>query len=124
MTIDKDALKALVDHQIRTAWPGDRQTELRGFVHVPQVRKGGTTDLLIHIAAEIAVNTVLEQVEKEGQNPNIPNIWLNHVERKMLLEFVADPNGSFSLRDRLTVESVEGGGLHVKLRKFQAGDVR
>jgi hypothetical protein len=65
VAVDRDAVVALVDHRIRTTWPGDRVTSGRGLVHIPQVKVGGTTDLLIKIASEIAVDTVLDQMRRD-----------------------------------------------------------
>lgn len=49
-----EADKAVVEAQVKAKWPGERVVPRRGVVFFPPVREGGSTDICIKMAAEIA----------------------------------------------------------------------
>jgi len=61
----------------------------------------------------------LEEFSRKLKEMGEHNVQLNREQAAKLRAWLATPNGSCSLGDRLTVESVEGGGLLVRTRPWR-----
>lgn len=73
-----------------------------------------------HIVDAEELEVVLSWGEQEQLSGVDHTVELNNLERGHLLAFLAKPNGSLTLGNRLTVEAVEGGGVLVRTKPFRS----